>query len=381
VNYIEEGLQFFLPDGSFYREVRLGGVTGASQGVAWKPFDAPATATTGTAQLNSLLVQLADPAYIRDFISTLNAAMDAVPEAPGEYAEFLSAITGKPVALVYTGWSLELATAPLTNQSTLASLPPEQALLDYTFHLKIGDVDRVYDGLVGFFEGAGNPSPTTGPPVGQELDLTTMYTYFPQGPGIATKGVTVDRYLALKPYKLAGAVDADPADLQRQHNAQFKVVGAAVDPFTPLHGYPGGVVPIVPLGLPSWSVQAALKVMTAFFTMGPLVITSPDLQDRYDPALRLSKDLDYSVRVSDALVGNVPPGKGLPIPALKAADWMWLQPYMVPDDQGGSGSEWNPMGIEALDNRPKFEGAPYTAVEGYLQLRKALDGVAVTAKA
>jgi len=118
--------------------------------------------------------------------------------------------------------------------------------------------------------------------------------------------------------------------------------------------------------------------MTAFFTMGPLVITSPDMQDRYDPALRLTKDLDYSARVSDALVGNVPPGKGVPIPALKAADWMWLQPYMEADDKGNPDVEWNPMGIEVLDNRAKFENAPYTAVEGYLQLRKALTGTAAT---
>jgi hypothetical protein len=31
VNYVEEGIQFFLPDGTFYREVRLGGVNGATE--------------------------------------------------------------------------------------------------------------------------------------------------------------------------------------------------------------------------------------------------------------------------------------------------------------------------------------------------------------
>jgi hypothetical protein len=266
----------------------------------------------------------------------------------------------------------------LANQSTLVHAPPEQALLDYTFQVKLGDVDRVYDGLIGFFNGAKNPTPTTGPPIGQEIDVKTMYTYFPQTPGDFTKNITPDQYLPLKPYKFEHVVDTDPVALQLNHNAQFSVVGAIVDPFTPIHGYSGSVVPIVPLRLPPWSVQLALKVMTAFFTMGPLVITSPDMQDRYDPALRLTKDLDYSVRVSDALVGNVPPGKGVPIPALKAADWMWLQPYTQTNAEGKADVEWNPMGIEVLDNKPKFENAPYTAVEGYLQLRKALNGSAAT---
>src|SRR5437016_5556059 len=41
VNYANYGLQIFLPDGTFYREVRLGGPFGAATSAKWLPFDRP----------------------------------------------------------------------------------------------------------------------------------------------------------------------------------------------------------------------------------------------------------------------------------------------------------------------------------------------------
>ena len=70
----------------------------------------------------------------------------------------------------------------------------------------------------------------------------------------------------------------------------------------------------------------------------------------------------------------------MPIPAMGTADWVWLQPYFVSEDDGsGKGvtvqkTEWNGLGIEPLDNGAKLQDGPYTAVEGYLQLRTPLGG-------
>jgi len=58
-----------------------------------------------------------NPNYLRDFITVVNLGLDAVPPAPADYANYLPSLVGKPLALVNTGWSLELATNPLQNQS------------------------------------------------------------------------------------------------------------------------------------------------------------------------------------------------------------------------------------------------------------------------
>jgi hypothetical protein len=400
VNYVEEGIQLFLPDGTFYREVRLGGVNGTTEPPKWKPFKQPDQVTAaGTSQLDNLLGQFdKDPNYLRDFISVINKGLDAVPPAPSAYAEYLPAIIGKPLALVNTGWSLELATDPLTNQS-LQSLdrPPEKALLDYEFSLKLGDADRVFDGLIGFYEGVSNAYNTTtkastGPSLGAELDLKTMYTHFipPKLFGNSIKPIDpVDdtgstHFLPLKPYKLTDHIvlNDTPEDLHVQINSKYHVIGAILDPYTALHGY-SGILPIASLQLPSWSVQLALKKMTAFFTMGPLLITTPNPQSRYQTALKVSQSAP-PVLVQDVKAGTnggAPPGMGMPIPAMQTADWQWLQPYFVDDSAGNDGrgtgpkaTQWNGLGIEPLDNSAKLQDGPYTAVEGYLQLKRPLDG-------
>ena len=51
-------------------------------------------------------------------------------------------------------------------------------------------------------------------------------------------------------------------------------VAAVVDPFTPVHGYTG-ILPIQPLEVPPWLLESAMKQMTAFFSMGPLILTKP----------------------------------------------------------------------------------------------------------
>ena len=391
VNYVEEGIQFFLPDGTFYREVRLGGVNGSTEPPKWKPFSDPANGKVtpeGTSQLDALLMKFHDDSnYLRDFISVINLGLDAVPAAPTDYANYLPAIIGKPLALVNIGWSLELSTDSLTNQS-LQSLDrtAEPALTSYSFPLRLGDPDRVFDGLIGFYDAAPNTySPTTktaqGPTLGTELTLNNLYTHFIPKKIYSTVISPIDpsdpkastHFIPLTPYKLDGVLTRTPDDLHAQQNAQYRVVGAIIDPYTALHGY-SGIQPIAALQLPSWSVQLALKKMTAFFTLGPLLITTPDPASRYNPNLNLSQSTD-PVTVADTR-GTAAPGTGIPIPAMQTADWQWLQPYFV-DDGTGKGTkttQWNGMGIEMLDTNAHLEDGPYTAVEGYLQLKTPLDG-------
>ena len=382
VNYVEGGIQVFLPNGNFYREVRLGGVGGDTTEPKWKPFDQPTgqlpnndpTMILPMAQLDSLLQKLGASDYLGGFIKMINAAMSSLPYAPNDYATYLSAIVGKPLALVNTGWSLELAAPPLVNQSLSCTNAPNPAVLDYSFPLWLGDRDRVFDGLVGFFRSA-TPVPSipgSGPSPGAESDLDTLYTFYPNGGSTSDLAVS-GPVVAVTPYHIPTTPATDPTALRQQHDAQFNVVSAIMDPFTALHGY-SGIHPIKPVQIPPWIVQEALKTIATFFTVGPLVVPASVVTNGYNDKLKLTPDMDASQMQALLQPGAVAAGKGIPIPVPASTDWIWLQPFDVPPGTGSNTTksnvtEYNAVGIEQADTYPKFEPPPYLAVEGYLQLR------------
>lgn len=471
VNYAEYALQVFLPDGQFYREIRQGGPSGTTETPSWAPFEQPENGLKDLhgdklqpklVQLDALLARFKDRAYLKSFIQMVNNSLDSIAHTPNTYADFLSSIVGRPLALANIGYSLELAQPPFKNQSTVSKTPNELDLIDYNFPLKFGDADRVYDGLVGFFGPADNFEN-----FGDELNLNTVYTYYPSGDP-PTEMIQPENYPSVKPYHLnlnavdepdllinkvddnstPDAVQAAADELAEKHWAKMKIAGVLFDPFSKLHIY-SGILPIQSLQLPPWSLQAAMQSMTAFFSMGPLLITTPDLQKQYNPKRNLTKDINLlSLKeVEDTsddkpVEGKPPPPlkfKGIPIPAIQSAEWNWLQPFArVPDttsqadsapsatenasstvakpvsgggNNASSGSRnnlsgtgdtssgsvstaggnvqsagatpgklptkethWNPFVITHLDNKPKFEKGPYTAIEGYLQLKKPIMG-------
>jgi hypothetical protein len=290
INYADYGIQFFLRDGTFYREVRFGGPLGAALQPKWIPFDPdgpndprPAAA----AQLDELIDKLNDPKYLEGFWYMMTTAQDNLPATPGAYAQYLNSIVGKPFALANMGWSLELDGPPLVCQSTNAQrIVPERHLTKsddedkstrvYDFQVRLGDRDSEYDGLVGYFDVSSENK------VGKELDLSYINTFFAPGPKekeilplkrLTTK--TFPRFTAFwespfpteKPYENPSS----PWYYEDRRNSKMTVFGAILDPFTAVHGY-SSILPPHALQLPSWTWQAAMNTMTAFFHAGPLTI-------------------------------------------------------------------------------------------------------------
>ena len=54
-----------------------------------------------------------------------------------------------------------------------------------------------------------------------------------------------------------------------------------------------------------------------------------------------------------------------------AAEWRWLQPYV---DEEGKPEAFMALPLAAVDATPRLERGPYTAVEGYLQMRAPIEG-------
>lgn len=373
INYPDRGIQLFTTDGTFYTEVRLGGQdqdpaqdTGKLT-PKWLPFPPP---TSGDARLDQLAAQMqADKDWLASFMAMISEALSKAPAAPTAYAEFLTAIVGKPLALTAMGWSLEITTNALTQQSTLNNVDPERYLLadpkdpdrkTYTFPVKLGDKNRSYDGLVGYFlPPAPPPTPPTPPPSRVTLDLTAVHSFFGAG-GKAVIDIDSNPYPSFAPFWSDPSTATDAAVLDTQRIANMSIFGAIVDPFAPVHGY-SSFLPPSALALPPWTWQGAMEKMTAFFRVGPVLLTGDVAPWAGNEAHALAAGYDLAKK------GAVVPGTGVGVP-VGVAEWAWLQPYV----QGTGAAETEgflPLGIEKTDGRPRFEKSPYTAVEGYLQLR------------
>lgn len=166
----------------------------------------------------------------------------------------------------------------------------------------------------------------------------------------------------------------------RAYNAQLLVVGALIDPFTPVNVY-SGILPPKPLQLLPWVWQDALQKMMAFLHLGPLVMIN-DV-----PAFNKSKEL------TDNWEDVTPAPSAVCMHTMQGVDWAWLQPYLVKKPvkpgtgatEGSSGAEaagdvvqeevkkvFMPLAVDQVEPELRFETGPYTAIEGYLQMRRWL---------
>ena len=396
LNNADNGLQLFTSDGAFYGEVRFGGNGNASVSPKWLPFSTPATGVDTS--LDRLIDKLKDVKYLRAFTGMLMAAQAKLPAPPSAYAQYVNALVGQPIALVYVGFSLELAENAYVSQSSLesSSLSKSRTLLAtdegnerYYFPMKLGDKERGYDGLMGFFNALDTPS------LGNEVNLTTFFTYFDgrtdaervaSGTGDPLRMISKDNYINLQAFWLdplnyvpnsESSASQVAARLFSDRATYLTVVGAILSPFVPLHASIS-TLPTCKLQLPPWTWQRAMSKMSAFFHLGPIVI--PGDVPRYQEKYRLARESDFSKEIDV-------PESAVPIPNMGVAPWSWLQPYwessssqrIEPVQSGESGiaeartTEYMSLGLsKAVDGRPRFEKGPYTAIEGFLQLKSPL---------
>ncbi|EXJ79121.1 hypothetical protein A1O3_08622 [Capronia epimyces CBS 606.96] len=258
VNYIDYGIQLFTAQGIFYREVRLpgrgaGGQTRADASTKWLPFKKTEQQPDSTAQLDKLITQLTaeDGVYLQAFLDMINGALKQSGPAPGEYAEALNCIVGRPLALV----NMDNSDADNSDADN------SDADDSYRFPIKLGDSHREYDGLVGYFPQIDRSKSTNPPddgnlPLNDEFDLTKLYTYFGLDQKPDVPGVTPALH------------QAPAASYARASNDALQVFAAILDPFQPIHGS-SSFLSIKELKLLDWTWQQALNHMAAFLHMGP----------------------------------------------------------------------------------------------------------------
>ena len=122
--------------------------------------------------------------------------------------------------------------------------------------------------------------------------------------------------------------------------------------------------PVKSLRLPQWALEQSLKNITAFFHLGPILM--PADAPPYDQ----DRQLTSGSSMAD-IPDPTPDIPAFPVPSVAIADWAWLQPYIEPPASVDTIS-FNPFPLRAVNAEPKLEATPYTAIEGYLYLKKPI---------
>ncbi|KAK5988130.1 hypothetical protein PT974_12270 [Cladobotryum mycophilum] len=379
INYANQGIQIFMPDGSFYREVRIAGPTKAQVTPEWLPFPRPKDSDEHNKeddwrQLQLLAQKLGDYEFLKDFWEMIVKATGQMMAAPEAYASFSNALIGRPLALAQAGWSLELAADELTSQAEDDDRRPWLLLPDdnkesyqkeYEFPVKMGDRQRAFDGLVGYFpcRRKFTKKDHNEPDLGLKLDC--IYSYYlpdekPAREGDQPSPVKTPEYIPTKAFWASPEKYKTAEAYVWQRNSRLDVYGLLLDPFSPVHCY-SGILPVRELTLPPWTWQAAMAKMKAFFHAGPIMVTS-DVPSKVVSSHELKEPV--ILPEVDEIV------KPVALPAMGSGDWAWLQPY---DQNAKNESEdvlekFMSMPVKVEDERARFETGPYTALEGYVMM-------------
>lgn len=287
-------------------------------------------------------------ASLEAFCHVINRALASTSHAPASYAGFLQGLVGRPLALANMGCSLELAEPPLVNQAT-SGRPElaEDSILEYEFAVKLGDGEKRYNGLAGYFACGDNG-----------LNFSELFTFFPLGGDTAaamqTTGISPATYPRIKPYYplAVSSPQLSIAQMAAQHNSQLHIFGALMDPFSSVL-VSTGILPTAAIQLSPWAVEAAMRTITAFFRLGPVLVTT-DLP----PPTTFLPQLPTAAEFRSSETSK------LTLPAITTVSkWAWLQPYLPTGEQ----QQFVAAGLRnAPSTAPLWENTPYTALEGYL---------------
>ncbi|OJJ42078.1 hypothetical protein ASPZODRAFT_20804 [Penicilliopsis zonata CBS 506.65] len=294
-NLQDESLQVLTGEGAFCGEILV-------SSRRWMDSDGQVVAgipETSSRDLTAFMARLAvSSAFLRRVWDMVVDANEHIHHTPGQ-ADSQPALIGRPLALVSMGWSLELATRPMRDQTDQPGMP-DKSLLDYEFALKLGDRQSLHDGLVAY-----------APASGDSFTFDRLFTVYgdPQPPGQtpAPDSLLQAENIPFHPYWInpteysSKAADAFAA----AHTDRLQVYAALIDPFQSVHGF-SGILPTTTLTVPPWALDRDIKAMKTLLRAGPLLIAG-DI-----PATTAS---DSDTPSNATLPIDSPPGT-----------WTWMQP-------------------------------------------------------
>ncbi|KAF9767181.1 hypothetical protein IL306_000309 [Fusarium sp. DS 682] len=261
-NFVDDSIQVFNPDGTYVSTINC---VNSADTVSETGLELPSELTSSdgsTKRLTDLVSALSKNATLAQALfSVMAGATDSLQSTGSLNQNPLSAAFGRPFCLADIGLSIELAAPPLANTSLLTepSAQSELPVDQYPFQVALGNPLASFDGVVATF------SPNE--------PIASFSSGFATGSDdVDTKVMTPQCPFVLKPY-FVSATNPDFNTVQGQERLR---VSCLMDSELPIHVYSGGVFPVVPLAPPGWAVQTAMTKMEAFFSAGPVLVSSVD---------------------------------------------------------------------------------------------------------
>ena len=256
------------------------------QGDIWRPAPGPAPAPITNAHLAGFVDAITNRADGADFLDDLLKAIDATATSvtPLGYKQDpgLAVLIGRPLALVRATLNLEVQGLPAANQSWEAfaravnagdaNTRDTAAFAGVNIPVRLGDLSRVDDGLIGYFV--------------EDQAGTTYRTFYAAASTHTSHGVVPP--------------EADRLTVKAAPDAQPATLTMLVDPRAPVHATTG-MLPGKRIEIPPEMYTAALNRMAVTFLTAP-VLTLPD-------------------------------AFAIPLPSEPGYDWSWLAP---PEKDGGA---------------------------------------------
>ena len=343
VNYLDQSLQIYDPNGSTIGELRL--LTdqtsvnpSLAKSVNWFIFDSDLAAIMNI-YIQKFIATMSTGANLNTLFQLLSRAFLSIQTPLSQTSAYFSAIVGRPLALVRAKWGLELA-EPAHQSGNLTNTgdpgPAVYSLDSYSddpkenpaFRVHIGSASLSQDGVVGYFKDSESSGSTYGP----------FYTEYLSGiagnPSFKSiQSLQNTDYVSLTPFfpDPTNSSNIGPLDIWPQE----VVTSLLIDPFTKVHAYTQ-ILPVQELQLPQWATKKALQNLSAIIRTGPLLIT---------------KDL------SNQPIEILQPSSG---------QWSWLDP------QASTGFDPVEISTTKVDVVPEIKPGTYTAIEGFLKLKSVI---------
>jgi hypothetical protein len=320
-NHIDRALAAYDATGRPLGELRLVATAGKANRVVWDPapLAAPATLDGLKSDLAAVLRAVADagPAAFHNLLTTIDETLWTIDPLASEEDEYLTALAGRPLALVHARLALELDGAPLRDPSWPQTFTPvDPPFLRYDFPVRLGAPADRADGLVGYF-------------------CQGKYQHF--------RAVRVPARSELVADPSGFVTAATPNDISLRFDASSAAhVTLLVDPRGQVQAHPG-LLPTAVLELSRTALAPALSAISVAFRAGPLLADQPPPQpDGTGPAV------------------TQPPL--MPTPTASGRAWSWVE-------QNGTVAQ--PVPFPAVDDRARFSTLAPTAREGFVQVDPA----------
>ena len=193
--------------------------------------------------------------------------------------------------------------------------------------------DRTFDGLVAYWNTQDGAT-----------DFQKGFFCFPapdddvNHPGPARTFINPSTLPKLTPYFLdPDGIDPSKTDYAQAHAEQLRVKTLLIDPYAPIHAY-SGILPIKSLQLPAWTLSEPMRNMTAFFSMGPVLLTR-DVPKEFEPARQATTTSWLDKQGADT--SNLPGDVKIPVAGTKGwvggTSWMPESQYLLTKIRGNGG--------------------------------------------